>query len=100
MKVTNFQPVPFEQILDEKYGKIGSPDRNNYEEESKAFRIGVFIKQARIAASLTQEELALRIGTKKSYISRLERGLCDIQLNTLIRIIEKGLGKKLEISIY
>jgi hypothetical protein len=57
MKATNFQPVPFEHILDEKYGKIGSPDRNIYEEESKAFRIGVFIKQARIAASLTQEEL-------------------------------------------
>lgn len=99
MKENKFQPVAFKQILDEKYGKIGSIDRNIYEMESKAFRIGVLIKEARMASSLTQEELALRIGTKKSYISRLERGLCDIQLNTLIRIIEKGLGKKIEISI-
>jgi predicted transcriptional regulator len=46
-----------------------------------------------IAAKLTQEELALKIGTKKSYISRLENGKCGIQLSTLRRIVEQGLGR-------
>jgi transcriptional regulator with XRE-family HTH domain len=59
----------------------------------------VIIKEARLSSNLTQEELANRIGTKKSYISRIERGLCDLQVNTLIRIIEKGLGRKFEITI-
>jgi transcriptional regulator with XRE-family HTH domain len=48
---------------------------------------------------MTQAQLALKIGTKKSYISRVERGICDIQVTTLQRIIEMGLGKKMEILI-
>ena len=48
---------------------------------------------------MTQEELALKTGTKKSYISRIERGLSDIQLSTYYKLIEIGLGKHLNISI-
>lgn len=57
------------------------------------------LKEARIEANLTQEELAEKTGTKKSYISRIERGLCDIQISTYYKLIEFGLRKHLNISI-
>jgi DNA-binding XRE family transcriptional regulator len=92
--------ISFSQILDDKYGQLGSDSRAAYEEQAQAFRIGVLLKEVRKEMNMTQAQLALKIGTKKSYISRVERGFCDIQVATLQRIIEKGLGKKLEISIY
>jgi HTH-type transcriptional regulator/antitoxin HipB len=57
------------------------------------------LKEARIEAHLTQEELAEKTGTKKSYISRIERGLSDIQISTYYKLIEIGLGRQLQISI-
>jgi len=48
---------------------------------------------------ITQDELAQRTGTKKSYISRIERGQSDIQISTYYKLIEIGLGKHLNISI-
>jgi len=48
---------------------------------------------------MTQDELAKRTGTKKSYISRIERGQSDIQISTYHKLIEIGLGKHLNISI-
>jgi HTH-type transcriptional regulator/antitoxin HipB len=50
-------------------------------------------------ANLTQEELAEKTGTKKNYISRIERGLSDIQFSTYYRLIEIGLGKHLNVTI-
>ncbi|MEZ4924615.1 MAG: helix-turn-helix transcriptional regulator [Crocinitomicaceae bacterium] len=57
------------------------------------------LKEERLQAHLTQEELADKIGAKKSYISRIENGKTDIQLSTLYKIFELGLGKKITISI-
>ncbi|MEY3311826.1 MAG: hypothetical protein RL348_1166, partial [Bacteroidota bacterium] len=48
---------------------------------------------------MTQEQLADKVGTKKSYISRLENGTADIQLSTLYRIFEKGLGRSVQLHI-
>lgn len=89
----------FDQLLDEKYGKKGSPDRELFDADSLAFRLGVMLKEARVEANLTQDELAKKTGTKKSYISRIERGLSDIQISTYFKLIEIGLGKHLNISI-
>lgn len=89
----------FEDILTDKYGKKGTEKRDNYEMESLAFRLGVMLKEARKSAKLTQEQLADRTGTKKSYISRIERGLSDIQISSYQKLIELGLGKQLNISI-
>jgi transcriptional regulator with XRE-family HTH domain len=55
------------------------------------------LKEARKEANMTQKQLAEKVGTKKSYISRLENGKCDIQLSTLYKIFESGLGKKVNI---
>ena len=89
----------FEDILKEKYGEKGSLARDKYEADSLAFRLGVMLKEARTQAKITQEELAEKTETKKSYISRIERGKSDIQISTYQRIIEMGLGKHLNISI-
>lgn len=87
------------QLLDENYGPKGTKKRDQYDAESLAFRLGVMLKEARKEAKLTQEELAQRTGTKKSYISRIERGLSDIQISTYNKLIEIGLGKHLNITI-
>jgi len=89
----------FSDLLDKKYGKKGESKRNEYELKSRAFRLGVMIKEARKEAHLTQEQLAERAHTKKSYISRIERDASDIRLSTLVRIIEQGLGGTINISI-
>jgi ribosome-binding protein aMBF1 (putative translation factor) len=89
----------FEDILIRKYGKKGTERRDKYDADSLAFRLGVMLKEARKEANLTQEELAKRTGTKKSYISRIERGMSDIQISTYYKLIEIGLGKNLNISI-
>jgi len=89
----------FEDLLKEKYGEKGTPARDKYEADSLAFRLGVMLKEARKEVRITQEQLAEKTGTKKSYISRIERGKSDIQISTYYRIIETGLGKHLNISI-
>ena len=89
----------FEDILIQKYGEKGTYKRDKYDADSLAFRLGVMLKEERKKANMTQEELAERTGTKKSYISRIERGLSDIQVSTYCKLIELGLGKTLNISI-
>ncbi len=85
----------FEELLDIKYGKIGTEKRDHFEEKAQYFVISEMLKEARKEANMTQEQLANKVGTKKSYISRLENGKCDIQLSTLYRIFEFGLGKRI-----
>ena len=89
----------FEDILIEKYGEKGTLARDQYDARSLAFRLGIMLKEARKEARLTQKEVARRTGTKKSYISRIEKGKSDIQISTYYRLIEIGLGKHLSISI-
>ena len=89
----------FEDLLKEKYGKKGTPRREKFDADSLAFRLGVMLKEVRKQAKITQEQLARRTGTKKSYISRIERGKSDIQISTYYKLIELGLGKQLNISI-
>jgi DNA-binding XRE family transcriptional regulator len=89
----------FDELLDNKYGKIGTEKRDEFEEKAQYFVISEMLKDARKEAKMTQEQLAEKVGTKKSYISRLENGQCDIQLSTLYRIFEVGLGKRINILI-
>jgi HTH-type transcriptional regulator / antitoxin HipB len=93
------EATTFDELLDIKYGKLGNPARDEFEQNSKAFIIGELIKEARKHAHLTQDDLADKIGTKKSYISRIENGKIDIQLSTLFKIFEEGLGRKLGITV-
>jgi len=89
----------FDEHLEKKYGKIGSESRTDFDIKAKAFAIGEIIKDERKQSNMTQEELAKKTGTKKSFISRIENGHSDIQLSTLYKLIEQGLGKKINLSI-
>ena len=64
-----------------------------------ALKVGRLIKESRISLGLTQQELALMSGTSRTYISRIENDRSDVELSTLRKIIETGLGKELEIII-
>jgi len=89
----------FDELLDLKYGKLGTPDRDKHETKANYFVISEILKEARKEAKITQEQLAEKIGTKKSYISRIENGKSDIQLSTLFKIFEIGLGKHVRLTI-
>lgn len=89
----------FTQHLDKRYGKTGSKERTDFEIKAKSFAIGELIKEERKRAKLTQEQLAEKIGAKKSFISRIENGHSDIQLSTLYKLIEFGLGRKVNLTI-
>lgn len=91
--------VSWDQHIDRKYGKPGTSKRDKYEEEFEAFKIGVLIQEARKKRHLTQEDLALKAGTTKNYISRIENDASDIRLSTLMRIIREGLGGHLKLSL-
>lgn len=69
-----------------------------YDEGFKTFKIGVLLKQAREASGLTQAELARKLHTQKSAISRIENHAEDIRLSTLEKYVS-SLGRSLEVSI-
>lgn len=72
---------------------------NSQLDEKRTIKIGMMIKEARKETGLTQKELAKRSGTSKHYISRLENNKSDIEILTLKKIIEAGLGRRLKIQI-
>ena len=88
----------FDDLIEIEHGKVGSESRSIYEENAQMFIIAEMLKQARKEAKLTQEQLANKVGTKKSYISKIENGKGNIQLSTLIRIFEKGLNKRIGLT--
>ncbi len=81
------------------YGDIGTVERDEFEKGCDDFILSVLIKQARKECGLTQEQLAKKIGTSKAYISRLENNMNEVRFSTLRKIIEIGLGGKLDISV-
>ena len=90
--------TPIEDLIAEDFGAQGTPEREQFEMECDAFIIGEQLKDERLRAGLTQEQLADRIGTKKSFISRVERGRADIQLSTLVRLFQ-GLGRQISVRV-
>ena len=88
----------FDELIEMEHGKIGTDSRNEYEERAQMFIVSEMLKDARLEANLTQEQLADKAGTKKSYISKIENAKGNIQLSTLIRIFEKGLDRKIGLT--
>ena len=87
------------EVLDKKYGKRGTTKRETWEQEFESFQLGVLLEEARVKLGMTQEELAEKCGTNKSYISRIENNASDIRLSTLMKIIQTGLGGQLKLSL-
>lgn len=88
----------FDELLDAEYGERGTEARENFETEAEAFCLAECLKEQRRLAGLTQEQLAAKIGTKKSFNSKIENGHADVQLSTLFRIFS-GLGKRVSLTV-
>lgn len=99
MKTRKNKIVKFEDHLDKEYGKRGTSKREKYEQGFETFKLGVMLQELRKQKNLTQEQLAAKCGTTKTYISRIENDASDIRLSTLLRIIKEGLGGNIKISI-
>jgi DNA-binding XRE family transcriptional regulator len=99
MKKENNNLTSFADHLDAEYGKLGTPSRENYEQEFETFKLGVMLQELRKERGMTQGQLAEKCGTTKTYISRIENNASDIRLSTLMRIIREGLGGHLKLSV-
>jgi len=87
-----------DEIEDSLIGKIGTPERDRYEEDLDMFFIGEAIKQARLKKNLTQEDLGKLIGVQKAQISRIENGK-NLTFATVIKLFKAmGVSAKLEID--
>ena len=87
------------QLIDDQYGKKGTPKRDKFEKGYQNFKLGAIIHEARIEKGLTQEQLANKCGTNKAYISKVENDFKDVRISTLQKIIEVGLGGRLNLSV-
>ena len=96
MKVKNDSLVNVDAILDERFGKVGTLKREEFRKEAYAYCMGQIIHDARKKEKITQSELAEMIGTNKSYISRIEKGIIDPSISTFCRIIN-ALGLRIEV---
>lgn len=92
------ESTSFDELLNAEYGKHGTETREKFEAEAETFCLAECLKEQRRLAGLTQEQLAAKIGTKKSYISKIENGHADVQLSTLFRIFA-GLGKRVSLTV-
>ena len=100
MKATkNKNMTSLDELIDKEYGKKGTGKRDVFEKGFEDFKYGVLIHQARLDQGMTQEQLAKKCGTNKGYISKVENNINDVRLSTLQRIIEVGLGGKIELGI-
>ena len=88
-----------EEFKEKNYGKRGTKERDELEAGYENFKIGALIHNARIERGMTQEELAEKVGTTKSYISKIENNIKEARISTLQKIVELGFGGHLELSI-
>jgi ribosome-binding protein aMBF1 (putative translation factor) len=91
--------ITLDQFKEEHYGKRGSPKRDQLEKGYETFKIGALIHEARLEKGLTQDELAEKCGTTKSYISKIENNIKEVRISTLQKIVELGFGGHLQLSI-
>ncbi|MFK7971280.1 MAG: helix-turn-helix domain-containing protein [Bacteroidia bacterium] len=88
-----------DQFKEKHYGKPGTIARDELERGYQDFKVGALIQEARKKKGMTQSELAERVGTTKSYISKIENNIKEARLSTLKKIVEQGLDGTLELSI-
>ena len=96
MITNNNNLTSIDAIMDSKFGKVGTSEREIFRKEAYAYCMGQVILDARKQEKVTQEQLATRIGVNKSYISKIEKGLIDPSVSTFYRIME-ALGLRVEI---
>lgn len=98
-KVKNNNMMSLEEFKEKNYGKRGARERDELEAGYENFKIGALIHDTRIEMGMTQEQLAKKVGTSKSYISKIENNIKEARISTLQKIVELGFGGHLELSI-
>jgi DNA-binding XRE family transcriptional regulator len=96
MQTNNHKIADYDAVLDTKFGEVGTPSRIEAEEKAFAFYTGQIIEQARKEAKMTQTQLAEKLGSNKSYISRVETGRTEPKVSTFFRIVS-ALGFAVEL---
>jgi ribosome-binding protein aMBF1 (putative translation factor) len=99
MKAKNNNEITLEEFKEKNYGKRGTKERDELEAGYENFKIGALIHDARVNMGMTQEQLAEKVGTSKSYISKIENNIKEARISTLQKIVELGFGGRLELSI-
>jgi len=99
MKTKNKNITTLEDFKEKNYGKPGTKKRDELEAGFDAFKIGALIHDTRLEMGMTQEQLAEKVGTTKSYISKIENNIKEARISTLQKIIELGFGGQLELKI-
>ena len=96
MHTNNHKIVDYDAVLDAEFGKEGTPERAAAEEAAYAFYSGQILKDARRETKVTQDELARRTNTTKSYISKIENGVIVPSVGAFYRIVN-ALGMRVEV---
>lgn len=96
MQTNTHKTNDYDLVLDAKFGKRGTPEREMNEDKARDFYTAQILLQARKDAKVTQSELASRINTTKSYISKIENGILTPSVSTFYKIIS-ALGFRVEI---
>ena len=99
MKTTNKNLMTLEEFKVKHYGAVGTKKRNELDAGYESFRMGALIQDTRLELGMTQEQLAEKVGTTKSYISKIENNIKEARLSTLQKIVEIGFGARLELHI-
>jgi DNA-binding XRE family transcriptional regulator len=97
MKTDN--KLTLDEFKDKHYGVKGTKPREELDNGYENFKLGALLHEARIEKGLTQTELAEKVGTTKSYISKIENNIKEVRLSTLQKIVQIGLGGQLDLSI-
>lgn len=87
MEVRNENLISIDSMMDAEFGKVGTPEREAFRKEAYAYCMGQMICEARKKEKMTQAELAQRIGTNKSYISRIEKGVIEPGISTFFVLL-------------
>lgn len=91
--------LTLDEFKDKHYGQEGTPKRDELENGYENFKLGTLLYEARMEKGMTQAELAEKVGTTKSYISKIENNVKEVRLSTLQKIVQLGLGGQLDLSI-
>jgi DNA-binding XRE family transcriptional regulator len=78
--------MTLDELKDNHIGKVGTPERDEYELELKVEILGEMIKSVRKEKHLTQEQLGALVGVNKSQISKLERNTKNVTLETILKV--------------
>jgi DNA-binding XRE family transcriptional regulator len=97
MKKSN--KMTLDEFKNKHYGLKGTKSRDELDNGYENFKLGNLLHEARLEKGMTQAELADKVGTTKSYISKIENNIKEVRISTLQKIVQLGLGGQLDLSI-